>query len=139
MERFHQTLKKWLAHQPRATTLTELQTQLDTFRAYYNTVRPHRALGRRTPQQAHATQSNSDRQPTARRQLPHSPRPHRQQRQAHHAPQQPPTPHRSRRHAGTNVLVPIHDRHIRVATTDGKLLRELHLDPTKDYQPQPKP
>ena len=43
-----------------------------------------------------------------------------------------------RRYAGTNVLILIHDLHIRVSTTDGHLLRELQLDPTKDYQPQPK-
>src|SRR4029450_8887909 len=45
VERFHQTEKKWLARQPRATTIVELQAQLDTFRRYYNDVRPHRALG----------------------------------------------------------------------------------------------
>ena len=44
-----------------------------------------------------------------------------------------------RRHAGTSVLVLIHDLHIRVVTTDGQLLRELQLDPTKNYQPQTKP
>jgi hypothetical protein len=48
-----QTLKKWLATQPRARTLRQLHSQLDAFRAYYNTVRPHRALNRRTPQQAY--------------------------------------------------------------------------------------
>jgi transposase InsO family protein len=36
VERFHQTLKKWLTGQPRATTITELQTQLDTFVDIYN-------------------------------------------------------------------------------------------------------
>jgi hypothetical protein len=49
-----------------------------------------------------------------------------------------------RRHAGTNVLLLVHDLlvhdlHIRVVTTDGHLLRELQLDPTKNYQPQIKP
>ena len=44
-----------------------------------------------------------------------------------------------RRYAGTNVLLLIHDLHIRVLTTDGRLLRELQLDPTKDYQPQTRP
>src|SRR4029453_9763868 len=53
IERFHQTQKKWLARQPRATTIVELQAQLDTFRRYYNDVRPHRALGRRTPRAAY--------------------------------------------------------------------------------------
>src|SRR6266446_90157 len=53
IERFHQTLKKWLGQQPPAQTMRQLQAQLDRFRAYYNTVRPHRALGRRTPRQAY--------------------------------------------------------------------------------------
>ena len=44
-----------------------------------------------------------------------------------------------RRHAGTHILVLVHDRDIRVLTTDGELLRELVLDPSRDYQPQPKP
>ncbi len=44
VERFHQTLKKWLTGQPRATTITELQTQLDTFLDIYNHHRPHRSM-----------------------------------------------------------------------------------------------
>ena len=54
VERFHQTEKKWLAAQPRAGTVAALQRQLDRFCTYYNTTRPHRALGRRTPAQAYA-------------------------------------------------------------------------------------
>lgn len=49
VERFHQTQKKWLAAQPPAATIEELQRQLDRFRRYYNTVRPHRAIGRPRP------------------------------------------------------------------------------------------
>jgi len=49
IERFHQTLKKWLAQQPTADTLAELQHQLDRFRDLYNERRPHRALERATP------------------------------------------------------------------------------------------
>jgi transposase InsO family protein len=48
VERFHQTQKKWLAKQPPATTIADLQHQLDRFRRYYNTRRPHRSLGRNT-------------------------------------------------------------------------------------------
>jgi transposase InsO family protein len=54
VERFHQTQKKWLAAQPAAATVAALQRQLDRFAGYYNTIRPHRALGRRTPAQAYA-------------------------------------------------------------------------------------
>jgi hypothetical protein len=44
-----------------------------------------------------------------------------------------------RRHAGTRVLMLAHDLHIRVLTEHGQLLRDLLLDPSRDYQPQPKP
>lgn len=54
LERFHQTLKKWLRRQPRARSLPELQRQLDTFLEYYNHERPHRALGGATPAQRFA-------------------------------------------------------------------------------------
>jgi len=53
VERFHPTQKRWLAKQPPAKTLRGLQAQLDRFRDYYNTIRPHRALraprSRRSP------------------------------------------------------------------------------------------
>ena len=49
IERFHQTLKRWLAAQPAAATIAELQTQLDTFTGIYNQIRTHRALHGATP------------------------------------------------------------------------------------------
>jgi transposase InsO family protein len=52
VERFHQTLKKRLTALPPAATIAELQDQIDDFRTYYNTTRPHRALHRSTPIQA---------------------------------------------------------------------------------------
>ena len=48
VERFHQTLKRYLGKPPPAASLAELQLQLDTFRAYYNHHRPHRALNGQT-------------------------------------------------------------------------------------------
>jgi transposase InsO family protein len=54
VERFHQTLKRFLAKQDAADSIAALQTQLDRFRTYYNDVRPHRAIGRRTPTEAFA-------------------------------------------------------------------------------------
>ncbi len=142
VERFHQTLKKWLTRQPPARTVAQLQAQLEVFRSYYNTVRPHRALGRRTPQQAYLARPKAvptgsplvdshyrirhDRiDSCGKLTLRHNSR-------LHHLGI-------GRRHAGTNVLILVHDLHIRVLTTDGDLLQELQLDPTKDYQPQPKP
>jgi hypothetical protein len=50
VERFHQTEKKFLARQdPPIATIRALQHHLDRFVNYYNTTRPHRSLGRRTP------------------------------------------------------------------------------------------
>ena len=53
IERFWQTLKKWLrAHEARhgqPRTLEELNTTLAVFADYYNQQRPHRALSGRTP------------------------------------------------------------------------------------------
>lgn len=49
VERFHLTLKKRLAAFPAANTLVELQTQLNEFCRVYNHERPHRSIGRRTP------------------------------------------------------------------------------------------
>lgn len=51
VERFHQTLKRYLAAQDPAGTLEELQAQLDAFVDLYNHHRPHRSLDRRFPAQ----------------------------------------------------------------------------------------
>lgn len=53
IERFHQTLKRWLGRQPAARTVAELQAQLDAFRGEYDEQRPHRAVGRATPGEAY--------------------------------------------------------------------------------------
>ncbi len=143
VERFHQTLKRWLARQPRAMTVTELQAQLDSFASYYNTVRPHRALQRRTPAQAFHARPTAQpagaglANPTHHRIRADKIDPSgvvtlRHNSRLHHIGL-------GRRHAGTRVLIPAADRHIRVITEDGQLLRELTLDPTRDYQPQNPP
>jgi len=53
IERFHQTLKRWLGQRPAPRTLGELQAQLDAFRLAYDEQRPHRAIGRVTPAEAY--------------------------------------------------------------------------------------
>ena len=140
VERFHQTLKKWLIHQPPARTVAQLQTQLDTFRAYYNDNRPHRALGRRTPAQAYAARPKATPTATALTIPTHS----RVRRDKISKTGNVTLRHNSRlhhigigrRHAGTYVLLLVRELHVRVITEDGQLLRELVLDPTRDYQPQ---
>jgi transposase InsO family protein len=56
VERFQQTLKKWLRAQPaQPTDLAGLQALLDQFTSLYNTARPHRSLPHRaTPAAAYA-------------------------------------------------------------------------------------
>ncbi len=53
VERFHQTLKRFLQRQAPAQNLALLQLQLDAFRVYYNQQRPHRSVDGRTPFQAY--------------------------------------------------------------------------------------
>jgi transposase InsO family protein len=50
-ERVHATAERWLAKQPPAADLQQLQTQLNTYRDWYNRKRRHQALGGLTPQQ----------------------------------------------------------------------------------------
>jgi len=64
IERFHQTQKRWLAAQPPAPTLVELQSQLDQLRHTYNELRPHRALHRTTPAAAYTATAKAAPTPT---------------------------------------------------------------------------
>jgi transposase InsO family protein len=138
VERFHQTLKRWLRRRGPAT-LEELQDELDRFHAYYNTVRPHRALGRRTPAEAFSAR------PKATPSLPalEIPRGFRVRRDKVDITGVITLRHRSRLHhiglgrrlVGTRVIALIDGLRVRVITEDGELIRELTLDPTRDYQP----
>ncbi|MDY7106006.1 MAG: integrase core domain-containing protein [Actinomycetota bacterium] len=50
VERFQQTLKKWLRKRRRLyTNIAELQADLDEFTRIYNTERPHQGIGRQIP------------------------------------------------------------------------------------------
>jgi transposase InsO family protein len=139
VERFHQTQKKWLAAQPPAATVAGLQRQLDSFARYYNTVRPHRALGRRTPAQAYATRPKAV--PTGPIIDPH----HRVRHDKIDQWGSVTLRYNSRLHhiglgtrlAGSPVTLLIDNLHIRIIHRHtGQLIRELILDPTRDYQPR---
>ena len=143
VERLHQTLKRWLWKQPPCATLEELQGSLDRFGAYYNTVRPHRAVGRRTPAEAFGAR------PKAAPILPglQVPKHYRVRRDKVDISGVITLRHRSRLHhiglgrrlIGTRVVVLIADLDVRVLTEDGELLRHLTFDPTRDYQPHGRP
>jgi transposase InsO family protein len=138
VERFHQTLKRFLAKQPRAATVADLQGQLDWFRAYHNTCRPHRALGRRTPVQAFEARPRA---------VPRGPgtafASHYRIRRDRIDPSGVITlRYNSRLHhiglgranARRRVVVLVADLDVRVLSEDGELLRHLTLDPSRDYQ-----
>jgi len=50
-ERDWQPLKQWLAAQPAAATIAELQRLLDAYDVLFNTERPHQGIGGQTPQE----------------------------------------------------------------------------------------
>ncbi len=140
VERFQQTMKKWLAaQQPQPATLTQLQVLLGAFADQYNHRRPHRSLAHRsTPATAYAARPKAV--PGDRTADTH----HRVRTdiistsgsvtlrtggKLHHIGI-------GRIHAGTAVLLLIQDLHIRILNAaTGEQLRELTLDPTRNYQP----
>ena len=142
VERFHQTLKKYLARQDPACTKKQLQAQLDRFAAYYNHTRPHRALGRRTPAAAFTAREKA---------RPAGPRIDatgyrvrhdrldkkgtvtvRHKGRLHHIPA-------GRPYRGWRVILLINGLDIQIISPDGAQLRKLTLDPAKDYQPLGEP
>ena len=144
VERFQQTLKNWLAAQsPQPATLAQLQALLGTFTMIYNHQRPHRSLPHRaTPATAYAARPKAapgnrggdthNRVRTDRLDtngcvtLRHSGR-------LYHIGI-------GRTHARTRVLMLVHDLEIRVINAaTGELLRELTLDPDRNYQPTGRP
>ena len=138
VERFHQTLKKWLERQERVRTVRELQRQLDVFAEYYNEYCAHRAIGRKTPLSAYTARPKA---------VPHD-GPlafghYRVRRDVVDVGGRVSLRHNSRLHhiglgrhyAGTRIMLLVHELSVRVITEDGELLRELTLDTTRDYQP----
>ena len=144
VERFQQTLKKWLRAQPaQPADLAALQALLDTFTSYYNHHRPHHSLpNRATPATAYAARPKAtprhratgthDRVRTDRIDT-NGAVSLRHHGQLYHIGI-------GRTHARTHVLLLIQDLHIRIVhAATGELLRELTLDPTRNYQPTGRP
>ena len=142
VERFQQTLKKWLTAQPAANDLDQLQGLIDEFARHYNHNRPHRALKRSTPAAAY------NRLPKATPQHNGADTHFRVRRDRIDKTGSVTIRHNSRlhhigvgrAHKHTPVTLLVADLDIRViATQTGELLRHLTLDPTRDYQPQNQP
>lgn len=137
-------MQNWLAAQaPQPATVAQLQAMLDAFTSYYNTRRPHKSLpGRATPAAACAARPKAtpgdrsadthDRVRTGKTgstgtvTLRHGGR-------LYHIGI-------GRAHAGTEILLLVQDLHVRiVAAATGELLRELTLNPNRNYQPTGRP
>lgn len=137
IERFHQTLKRWLATREPAQTLEELDTDLQLFARIYNTERPHRALDRRTPDQAYTAI------PKAGPQGPGAGTHHRVRTDKIDATGKVSLRHHGRLlHLGVGreavgrdvtILVADNDATV-IETANGEILGEYVLDATKDYQ-----
>jgi transposase InsO family protein len=139
VERFQQTMKKWLAAQPeQPATVAELQALIDRFVDEYNHRRPHRSLPHRaTPATAYQARPKAT--------------PGHQQTDSHDRVRSDRVDNSGkitlrhggrlysigigRTHSRTRVLVLVHDLDIRIIdAATGELLRELTLDTTKRYQ-----
>lgn len=139
IERFHKTLKRWLGKQRRATTIADLQAQIDWFVRYYNETRPHSARGMVPPKEAWDALDKAAPDPDRYGIDRHTRVRHdkvdktgvftlRHGTKLHHIGV-------GRAHKGRRIIVLVADLDIRVLSTEGELLRHLTLDPTKDYQP----
>lgn len=139
VERFQQTLKKWLTAAAPATDLDQLQAAIDAFRGDYNEHRPHRSLphGATPASRYHALPKAQPgtREPDAHHRVRHDRISKNGVVTLRHAGRLRHIPV-GRNHAGTRILLLAHDLEIRIIhATTGELLRELTLDPQRDYQP----
>ncbi len=139
VERFQQTMKNWLRQQPPANNLNELQEHIETFITNYNKHRPHRSLGRRTPEQAYNTLAKAQPDPTLLNTEsrvrydkvdPSGTISFRHAGKMHHIGI-------GRHYKNTRIIMLVDGLEIRIVDQQtGELMRELTLDPAKDYQPQ---
>jgi transposase InsO family protein len=140
VERFHQTMKKYLAANPTAHSLAQLQTQLDTFVTYYNDARPHRAKHRTTPHTAYNARVKAKPAGTPIRDAGEF------RIRRDRVDQTGKVTLRyagklrhlaiGRAHKGQHVLMLVNDRDVRILTTDGKHIAEHRIDPDRIYQPR---
>ncbi|MGH9020141.1 MAG: integrase core domain-containing protein, partial [Acidimicrobiales bacterium] len=139
VERYHQTLKKWLRRQPGAQSIDHLQAQIDGFVRYYNEERPHTARecppmhAWRALDKATATRDGQPLLATTKVRHDRIDRTGcvtlRHRSRLHHIGV-------GRAHAGKRVLLLVANLDVRVVDDEGELLRHLTLNPSIDYQPR---
>jgi transposase InsO family protein len=140
VERFHQTMKKYLAAQDDIETKKQLQRALDRFGGYYNNDRPHRGVGRRTPRSVYDARQKAI--PTGSLVKTDGRRLRldkvdvagtvtlRHRGKLHHIGL-------GRSYAGWRVALLVDGLNVEIVALDGSPLRRLVLDPTVNYQRQP--
>ena len=138
IERYHQTLKKWLCAHDEFGSIEALEHGVEFFANYYNEIRPHQAHGRppmavykerdkATPSiegqaLSPVTKVRRDRVDT------NGTVTLRHRSKLHHIGV-------GRAHCHQRVLMLVADLDIRILDAEGSVLRHLTLDPSKDYQP----
>jgi transposase InsO family protein len=135
VERFQQTLKKYVAKQPPAMTKRQLQGQLDRFATYYNEVRPHRSLDRKRPIESFTAREKVG--PTG---LKIDTTGYRVRRDKVDKTGSVTLRYHSRIHhiglgrayAGWRVILLVAGTDVRILGLDGSPLRRLKLDPSRD-------
>jgi hypothetical protein len=137
VERWHRTLKKFLAKHP-ATTLGELQETLVEVVRYYNEVRPHRGIDRLTPHVVYNARAKA--------------KPHTLIHEPHWRIRKDTVDVRGHitlrylgklRHMnvgwayrGQAIRFYILDDVVTFATEDGEFIGETKINPERDYQPK---
>jgi hypothetical protein len=140
VERFHQTLKKYLDAQKGIETKKQLQRSIDRFVAYYNDVRPHRGVNRRTPRSVFDAREKAkpvapmikinDRRLRLDKVDSTGSVTLRHKGHLHHIGL-------GRAYVGWRVAMLVEGLDIEIVGLDGSPLRRLVLDPAKDYQRMP--
>jgi transposase InsO family protein len=139
VERFQQTMKKWLRAQPnQPATIASLQTGLDAFVIEYNQRRPHRSLEHRaTPATVYTSRPKAtpgDRTDDTHDRVRHDRVDKAGKITLRHGGQLYSIGI-GRTHTRTRVTVLVQDLDIRIIdAATGELLRELTLDTSKRYQ-----
>jgi hypothetical protein len=122
-----------------ARSLAQLQVRLDVFTAYYNDVRPHRANHRMTPRAAYDARTKARPSGSPIRDVGEFRIRHDRVDATGKATLRYAGKLRhlgiGRAHKGCHVLLLVHDRDVRVLTSDGELIAELRIDPHRTYQP----
>jgi hypothetical protein len=138
VERFDQTVKKYLDQQDPPETIEELQVLLDRFVAYYNDVRPHRGINRKTPRSAYEARVKA---------RPSKPGIFIEGYRVRHdkVDKAGKVTLRykgrlrhlgvGRPHKGERVILLVAGPEVRVLSEEGELIGEVTIDPNRGYQP----